>query len=327
VAKVDGNPYNPFTMTPQIPYATPLKEAAKVEGALCPKGQAGIQTLYDPYRIVKVLKRSGQRGENKWRSIGFEQAIAEIVEGGNLFGEGPVEGLKDICVLRDPKIHEALAKDAAAVAGKKMTLDEFKAKHADNLKYLIDPEHPDLGPKNNQFCFNWGRLKGGRGELIKRLVNDSLGTNNAHGHTTVCQGSLYFTCKAMSDQFVEGKFTAGSKFYWQADTGNCEFILFVGANPAEANYGPPHRMPKVTRLQSEGGVKIAVADPRLSKTAARAWKWLPVKPEGIGALGMAMINWIIENKRYDARYLMNANKGGAKAAGEPTWTRRPGWSS
>jgi hypothetical protein len=24
----------------------------------------------------------------------------------------------------------------------------------------------------------------------------------------------------MSDQFVEGKFTGGSKFYWQADTGN-----------------------------------------------------------------------------------------------------------
>ncbi|MBI4797881.1 MAG: molybdopterin-dependent oxidoreductase [Desulfarculus sp.] len=321
VAKIDGSPYNPFTMTPQLPYATPLKEAAKVEGALCPKGQAGIQTLYDPYRIVKVLKRAGKRGENKWRAIAFEQAVAEIVEGGNLFGEGPVEGLKDICALRDAKVHEALAKDAAAVAGKKMTLEEFKAKHAENLKYLIDPEHPDLGPRNNQFCFNWGRLKGGRSELIKRLVNDGLGTNNAHGHTTVCQGSLYFTCKAMSDQFVEGKFTGGSKFYWQADTGNCEFILFVGANPAEANYGPPHRMPKVTRLQSEGGVKIAVADPRLSKTAARAWKWLPVRPEGVGALGMAMINWIMENRRFDARYLACANKGAAKAAGEPTWTQ------
>ncbi|MFZ5587868.1 MAG: molybdopterin-dependent oxidoreductase [Thermodesulfobacteriota bacterium] len=320
-AKIDGSPYNPFTMTPQIPYATPLQEAAKIEGALCPKGQAGIQTLYDPYRVVKVLKRAGKRGENQWQTIAFDQAIKEIVEGGNLFGEGPVEGLKDICALRDPKVHEALAKDAALVAAKKLDLAEFKARHADNLKHLIDPDHPDLGPKNNQFCLNWGRLKGGRSELIKRFTGDALGSKNAHGHTTVCQGSLYFTCKAMSDQFVEGKFTGGSKFYWQADTGNAEFLLFVGANPAEANYGPPLRMPKVTRAQSEGGVKVAVVDPRLSKTAARAWKWLPVKPEGVGALGMAMIGWIIDNRRFDARYLMNANRAAAKAAGEPTWTQ------
>jgi hypothetical protein len=117
------------------------------------------------------------------------------------------------------------------VAAKKMELAAFKEKHAANLKYLIDPDHPDLGPKNNQFCLNWGRLKAGRAELLKRLANGGLGSNNTHGHTTVCQGSLYFTCKAMSDQFVEGKFTAGSKFYWQADTGNAEFILFVGASP------------------------------------------------------------------------------------------------
>ena len=29
----------------------------------------------------------------------------------------------------------------------------------------------------------------------------------------------------MSDQFVEGKFTGGSKFYWQADTANAEFCI------------------------------------------------------------------------------------------------------
>ncbi|MBI5523632.1 MAG: molybdopterin-dependent oxidoreductase [Desulfarculus sp.] len=321
VAKIDGSPYNPFTLTPHIDYKTPIGEAALIEGALCPKGQAGIQTLYDPYRIVKVLKRVGKRGENKWKSIPFEQAVKEVVEGGDLFGEGRVEGLNEICALKDPAIHAALAKDAAEVAAKKMTLEEFKSKQADNLKYLIDPDHPDLGPKNNQFCMNWGRLKGGRSDFIMRFTSDGLGSYNYHGHTTVCQGSLYFTCKAMSDQFVEGKFTAGSKFYWQADTGNAEFIIFVGANPFEANYGPPHRVPKLTRAQMEAGSKMAVVDPRCSKTAARAWKWLPVAPLGVGALGVGMMRWIIENARYDARYLMNANKAAAKAVGEPTWTQ------
>ena len=320
VAKIDGNPYSPFTMTPQIPYDTPLTEAATIDGSLCPKGQAGIQTLYDPYRLVKVLKRAGKRGENKWQTIAFDQALKEVVEGGDLFGEGHVDGLKDISTLRDPKIAKALGEDAGQVAAKKMTIDEFKQKHAANLHYLIDPDHPDLGPKNNQFCLNWGRLKAGRSDLLKRFVNNGLGTVNTHGHTTVCQGSLYFTCKAMSDQFVEGKWTGGSKFYWQADTGNAEFIIFVGANPYEANYGPPLRVQKVTQGLVDGRMKIAVVDPRCSKTAARAWKWLPVRPNGVAAVAMGMIHWIIENKRYDARYLANANKAAAMADDEPTWT-------
>jgi tetrathionate reductase subunit A len=321
VAKIDGNPYSPWTLTPHLPYETPLVEAANVEGALCPKGQAGIQALYDPYRIVKVLKRDGKRGENKWKTIAFDQAVKEIAEGGNLFGEGHVEGLQDICTLRDPEIANQLAEDAKEVAAKKMTIEDFKAKHAANLHHLIDPDHPDLGPKNNQFCLSWGRLKAGRNELLKRFVNNALGSVNAHGHTTVCQGSLYFTCKAMSDQFVEGKWTDGSKFYWQADTGNAEFIIFVGANVYEANYGPPLRINKITNGMIAGNLKIAVIDPRCSKAASRAWKWLPVKPNGVTAIAMGMIRWIIENKRFDARYLSNANKAAAVLDNEPTWTQ------
>ena len=75
VAKIDGNPYSPWTLTPHIPYDTPLAEAATVDGSLCPKGQAGIQALYDPYRLVKVVKRAGKRGENKWKTIAFEEAL------------------------------------------------------------------------------------------------------------------------------------------------------------------------------------------------------------------------------------------------------------
>ncbi len=322
IEKIEGNPYNPFNMTPQIPENTPIAEAALIEGSLCPKGHAGIQTLYDPYRIVQVLKRTGKRGENKWKTVPFDQAVQEIVEGGDLFGEGPVEGLKDIVVLRDPKIATALADDAKLVAGKKMTIEEFKAKHADNLHYLIDPDHPDLGPKNNQFCFNWGRIKNGRGDLIKDFFSKACGSVNYHGHTTVCQGSLYFSGKAMSDQFDEGKFTGGSKFYWQADTGNAEFCIFVGANPFEANYGPPLRVQKVTEGTVDGRMKIAVIDPRCSKTASRAWKWLPVEPvNGVPAIAMALIQWIIDNKRYDARYLANANMAASKKDKEPTWSQ------
>ncbi len=68
-------------------------------------------------------------------------------------------------------------------------------------------------------------------------------------------------------------------------------------------------------------MRIAVVDPRCSKTASRAWKWLPIKSNGVAAVSMGIIHWIIENQRYNARYLANANKAAAKADNEPTWTQ------
>ena len=63
--KIDGNPYSPWTMWPHIPAKVSLQDTSAVDGYICPKGQSGIQTLYDPYRIRRVLKRAGKRGENK----------------------------------------------------------------------------------------------------------------------------------------------------------------------------------------------------------------------------------------------------------------------
>ena len=103
--------------------------------------------------------------------------------------------------------------------------------------------------------------------------------------------------------------------------GNSEFILFVGANPFEANYGPPWRAPKVTEGMVDGGLKIAVVDPRCSKTRCPGLEVAAGAAQRGGRSGLGMIRWIIENKRYDARYLANANKAAAKADNEPTWTQ------
>src|SRR3989304_5430357 len=199
VVKIDGNPFDPMNLTPHLPYKTSPFDTATYDAILCPRGQAGLQTAYDPYRIVKVLKRAGKRGENKWVSIPFEQAVKEIVEGGYLFKNVPggetrkVEGLKNLWALRDPKLAKALAEDAKAVQSKKVTVAEFKAKHAEHLGLLIDPEHPDLGPRNNQFVFAWGRLKAGRGDLISRFTREAFGSVNAPGPTTAPHGSPSFS--------------------------------------------------------------------------------------------------------------------------------------
>lgn len=328
LAKVDGNPFSPWTMTPHIDYShdPTKKDIAKLDGAICPKGQAGIQILYDPYRIRKVLKRTGKRGEGKFESIPFDQAVDEIVNGGKLFpnvtGEEnrEVEGLKDIYKLRDRELAKNMAADIALIKKKTMTVDQFKEKYQDHLDVLIDPNHPDFGPKNNQLVFNWGRMKAGRSEFVKRFVNHSFGTTNRHGHTTVCQGSLYFACKAMSEQYSDGKWGGGKKFYWQADTGHSEFIIFVGSNAFEGGYGPPIRTPKITTGLAERSLKFAVVDPRLGKLGGKAWKWVPAKPGTEAALALAMTQWIIQNERYDKTYLSAANKAAADEVGEPNWS-------
>lgn len=322
--KVDGNPYNPWNMVPQIPYGASLSDAARVDAALCPKGQASIQTLYDPYRLRKVLKRAGKRGENKWVSISFEQAIMEIAKGGKLFAHVPgeenrdVEGLRSIMALTDGAVAKAMAGDVQAIWDKKLTVAEFKLKHAAHLDKLIDPDHPDLGPKNNQFVMAWGRLKGGRSDFMKRF-GAGFGTTNLHGHTTVCQGSIYFACKAISEQYEAGTFSGGQKFYWQADTENSEFVLFAGANLFEANYGPTNRTVRLTENLASGKTKIAVVDPRFSKLASKAWKWMPIKPGMDAALALAIGRWMLENSRYDAKFLQAANRAAAKAAGETSY--------
>jgi tetrathionate reductase subunit A len=330
--KIEGNPYSPWTFVPSLPYKTALKDSIKLEGALCPKGQSGIQTLYDPYRIVKVLKRAGKRGENKWTTIRFNQAINEIVDGGLLFkhvkGEEHrhVEGLRDLWALKDPKLAKEMGTAIEDIRKKKTdeekkkAVEEFKKQFSNHLGLLIDPDHPDFGPKNNQVSFVWGRLKAGRSEFISRFIKDSFGSTNAHGHTTVCQGSLYFTGYAMSNQFIEGKFTGGQKFYWQADTSNVEFLLALGSAYIEGGYGPTHHARKLMKNLVEKKVKIAVVDPRFSKIASKAYKWVPIKPGTDGAFALAMIRWIIENKRYDVKFLEAANKAAATAAREQSWT-------
>ncbi len=317
--KIDGNPYSPVTMLPQIDYKTSPKDAALIDGKLCPKGQSAIQTLYDPYRIVKVLKRAGKRGEGKWQTIPFDQAINEIVHGGNLFGEGNVAGLKDLYALKDAALSKALAADAAAIAGKKMTLDEFKTKHKDNLGLLVDPDHPDLGPKNNQLALMIGRIEHGRVEFAQRWLTNAFGSRNYCEHTTICEQSHHIAYTRMTDQYAGGAWSGG-KTHLKPDALNARFVIYFGTSPFEANFAPTNMVERITDGLAEGRLKIAVVDPRLSKTAAKAWKWVPIQPGADAAFALGMVRWIVDNQRYDAKFLQAANKAAATAAGELTWT-------
>jgi anaerobic selenocysteine-containing dehydrogenase len=139
LAKLDGNPYSAHNMLPQPPYETPPWELTRIDGKFCPKGQTMIQTVYDPYRIRTALKRTGKRGEGKWITIPFQQAIDEMVNGGYLSrmsGEGNDVGLRICgnCAIPNAK---NITADVKAIVKKRMTVPS-QGEVQDNLDLLID---------------------------------------------------------------------------------------------------------------------------------------------------------------------------------------------
>ena len=204
-----------------------------------------------------------------------------------------------------------MAEDVKKIGKGALSVQDFKVKYSEHLDVLIDPDHPDLGPKNNQFVFMAGRIQPGRAELMHWFANKAAGSVNAYEHTTICEQSHHRAYAMM---------TGGKTGHMKPDLMNCEFVIFWGTGAFSANFGMTNMAEKVTSGKLERGMKTAVVDPRLSNDAAHADWWLPVKPSENVALALAMIRWIIENRRFDQRYLENANKAAAVADAEPTWT-------
>ncbi|RME37956.1 MAG: twin-arginine translocation signal domain-containing protein [Planctomycetota bacterium] len=78
LVKIDGNPYHPNNLEPHLSYDTDPQQARLVAGKACAKGQAGLQVVYNPFRLKEPLKRVGPRGGGEWEPITWEQAFSEI---------------------------------------------------------------------------------------------------------------------------------------------------------------------------------------------------------------------------------------------------------
>jgi anaerobic selenocysteine-containing dehydrogenase len=57
-----------------------IKDYPINRGRLCPKGQSGLQVLYDPDRIRHPMKRKGKRGEGSWEKLSWKEGIDVVVE-------------------------------------------------------------------------------------------------------------------------------------------------------------------------------------------------------------------------------------------------------
>jgi len=160
VLRIAGNPYHPLShehhVDASVPFSTAMAQLAGENGldarsTACARGATQLEGLYSPLRILEPMKRVGKRGEGKWQRISFEQLINEVVEGGDLFGEGHVDGLRDIYAPTTP----------------------------------IDPQHPGFGPQSNQLLVT-NTSDDGRDTFLRRFALNSFGSKNFGAHGSYC---------------------------------------------------------------------------------------------------------------------------------------------
>ncbi|MBI2045873.1 MAG: molybdopterin-dependent oxidoreductase [Parcubacteria group bacterium] len=161
---------------------------------------------------------------------------------------------------------------------------EIAGRSVKGLKTLRDEGRPEY------FMFQYGRMKGSTSTLIKDLFLSAYGTKTIGNHTTICEGG----------KFVAQELTWG-KHYDVNDVVHTNFILNFGSNPLEAHTS---HIPLAQRLMKAIGknVPMYTFDVRLSNTAAKSTKWIPIKPGTDLAVVLAMANVVISEELYDKEF-------------------------
>ncbi|KJS87190.1 MAG: hypothetical protein JM58_05140 [Peptococcaceae bacterium BICA1-8] len=93
--KIEPNPYNPLGV---CNVSQDYEQEFKNGGVMCPKGNAGLMTLYDPERVSKPLlrtnKEKGKEIDPQWKEITWDEALQIITEQlNNLLKKGTPESL------------------------------------------------------------------------------------------------------------------------------------------------------------------------------------------------------------------------------------------
>ncbi len=293
VLRVAGNPYHPFSADPHLPFKTPVRQAllslsrqgeAGLSGrsTACGRGNAALAQVDNPYRVLKPLKRVGPRGSGQWQSISFEQLVTEVVDGGDLFGEGPVEGLRAIRDLDTP----------------------------------LDADNPEYGPKANQLAVIHATSEG-RDAFIQRFAFNCFGTRNYAHHGSYCGLSMRTGSGATLGDMA--KYPHGKPDFSNVEFAI--FIGSAPGNAGKP-FKRQGRLVSRARTEGIMNYVVVdpVLTNAASHAARERNHWIPIKPGTDSALALGMIRWILDTERYDAAFLSAPNPAAAEALGEVTHT-------
>ncbi len=108
-----------------------------------------------------------------------------------------------------------------------------------------------------------------------------IGSPNNISHSAIC---------AEVEKFGS-YYTEGFWGYRDYDLDKMKYLIVWACDPVSSNRQVPNSISKLNRILEEGTV-VAI-DSRMSNTAAKAHKWLPIKPSEDGALATAMAHVIL----------------------------------
>ncbi len=118
-------------------------------------------------------------------------------------------------------------------------------------------------------------------DIIYSAVPKIYGSPNGISHSAIC---------AEAEKFG-AYYTEGYWDYRDYDLENTRYVLCWGADPLSSNRQVPHAISIWKKVRDQA--TIAVVDPRLSATAAKADEWLPVIPGEDAALAVAIAHVIL----------------------------------
>ena len=126
---------------------------------------------------------------------------------------------------------------------------------------------------------------------IRPLIK-SLGTKNIFSASTVDQ----------MPKHVSSGFMFGHPLNIPVpDLDRTDYLLMLGANPYESNGSlctAPDFPGRMEGIRARGG-KVVVVDPRRTKTAANADRWIPIRPGSDAAFLLALVNVLFAEDKVD----------------------------
>lgn len=229
------------------------------EGRLCVKGRFGFDYAHSPERLTRPLIRR-----------------VDAPKDPSILTRGP-NGRADAAALR-AQFREASWDEALDFA-------------AAGLRRVRDA-HPDLHGRAVPIA-GFGSAKGTNEEayLFQKLIRSAFLTHNVDHCTRLCHAS---SVAALMEGLGSGAVSNPVRDVAQAD-----FILVIGANPAENHpVGASWIKNAVSR-----GARLVLADPRRTELARQAWRMLQFQPGSDVALLKAMLQVIVAEGLTDPDFI------------------------
>ncbi|WP_456384517.1 molybdopterin-containing oxidoreductase family protein [Desulfolithobacter sp.] len=126
----------------------------------------------------------------------------------------------------------------------------------------------------------------------------------------------FFQCRGIRDMAYMA--TIGTPPGEHVDMPNAKAIMLIGGHFGE-NVHVSHLKRYLKGL--ENGAKLIVVDPRFSASAGKADIWVKIKPGTDTAFLLAIMNYLIQNDKYDKKFVENHGEGfETMAEGISEWT-------